>query len=102
MTVCHSSSTNNSLQNQTIFRRNIFLQNIWCPFVKNLTIPDRVQNKNSKNSKTYTYYYGEIHTLQNLPYCRGSSSDTTANKINPYYLIGQNFIYIYFLILIFQ
>ena len=21
-------------------------------------------------------------------YCRGSSSDTTANKINPYYLIG--------------
>ena len=24
----------------------------------------------------------------NIQYCRGSSSDTTANKINPYYLIG--------------
>ena len=34
--------------------------------------------------------------------CRGSSSDTTANKINPYYLIGYIFLYIYFLILIFQ
>ena len=39
VTVCHSSRTNNSLQNQTIFRRNIFLPNIQCPFVKNLSIP---------------------------------------------------------------
>ena len=35
--------------------------------------------------------------------CYGSSSDTTANKINPYYLIGQIFLYIFiFFILIFQ
>ena len=27
--------------------------------------------------------------------CRGSSSDTTANKINPYYLIGLIFLYIF-------
>ena len=69
VTVCHSSRTNDSLQNQTIFRRNIFLPNVRCPFVQNSKITDRAQNK---NSKTYTYYYGENHTLQNLPY--------TANK----------------------
>ena len=34
--------------------------------------------------------------------CRGSRSGTTANKINPYYLIGSIFFYIYFFILIFQ
>ena len=66
VTVCHSSRTNNSLQNQTIFRRNSFLSNIRCPFVKNISIPDRVQNKNLNSPKTYTYYYGENHTLQNL------------------------------------
>ena len=36
-------------------------------------------------------------------YCRGSRSGTTANKINPYYLIGSIFFYIFiFFILIFQ
>ena len=35
------------------------------------------------------------HSIDTL--CRGSSSDTTANKINPYYLIGSNFyIYLFF------
>ena len=36
-----------------------------------------------------------ICTLQPNSLCRGSSSDTTANKINPYYLIGSIFLYIF-------
>ena len=34
--------------------------------------------------------------------CRGSRSGTTANKINPYYLIGSIFFIFIFFILIFQ
>ena len=32
--------------------------------------------------------WADIKSLNQHKYCRGSSSDTTANKINPYYLIG--------------
>ena len=81
VTVCHSSRTNNSLQNQTIFRRNIFLPNVRCPFVKNPSVPDRVQNKNSNVPKTYTYYYGENQTLQNLPYTQELSFSNNILKI---------------------
>ena len=85
MTVYHSSRTNNSLQNQTIFRRNIFLPNVRCPFVQNSKITDRAQNK---NSKTYTYYYGENHTLQNLPYIQELSFSNNIFK-NIYYCSTQ-------------
>ena len=43
--VCHFSRINNSLQNQTILRRNNFLPNALYCFVKKSSIPDRVQNK---------------------------------------------------------
>ena len=60
-----------------------------------------ILNKNQFKSKLEPTVLNEgTWTIQQV--CHGSSSDTTANKINPYYLIGEIFIYIHFFILIFQ
>ena len=58
---------------------NLILQNVINNMQAALQEEDDIQNLTT---------IPENETENTNPVCRGSSRDTTANKINPYYLIG--------------
>ena len=55
----------------------------WGPFVNFVKQPSQIHNHTS----LMLYQIINLRLVEEW-LCRGSSSDTTANKINPYYLIG--------------
>ena len=90
ITICHSENTTNFSTNNTLLRRNIFIPNIRQPFILN-NIPTENLHTDGTGStrRTYTYFYGKDHTLQNLPYIRELSFSNSLFK-NIYYQSTQH------------
>ena len=85
ITVCHSEYSTHPSTTKNLLRKNIFLPNVRHPFILNYSSTENIQLDNTGTTrKTYTYFYGKDHTLQNFSYIRELSFSNSLFK-NIYY-----------------
>ena len=67
ITVCHSEYSTHPSTTKNLLRKNIFLPNVWHPFILNYTPTKSIQlDGTGPTRKTNTYFYGRDRTLQNF------------------------------------